>query len=309
MNPSFQIRSDVRAAIAAGEPVVALESALISHGLPHPQGIEVAQKMEAEVEASGALPATIGIIAGKIVVGLTDDEIELLATRSAVLKVSGRDIAAVVSAGGFGATTVAATAWVASRCGFPIMATGGIGGVHRGAEVSFDISADLTQLAAAPIGVVCAGAKAILDLAKTLELLEAFGVPVVGYGTDEFPAFYSVTSGLPLDHRVDSPDQAARLIAAHRNLNLRSAVIFGNPVPAEDGLPAADVDAWIAVALTEATSQGVSGKAVTPFLLGRLAELSEGRTLEANIALLLNNAACAGKIAAAYYKLQRVRLT
>jgi pseudouridine-5'-phosphate glycosidase len=300
----FRVRTEVSAAIASGEPVVGLESTLISHGLPYPRNLEVAMEMEEQVRLAGALPATIGIVAGSVVVGLNAKEIESLATSTEVSKVSRRDVAAVVLTDGLGATTVAATAWAASRCGIPIMATGGIGGVHRGADRSFDISADLTQLAAVPVAVVCSGAKAILDLPGTLELLETLGVSVVGYGTDVFPAFYSRSSGLRLDYRVDSPDQAARLMRAHRDLAFESSLIFGNPVPVSDELPTFEVDSWISEALSGAEKQGISGKRVTPYLLGRLGDLSAGRTLEANIALLQNNALCAGRIAAAFAELE-----
>ncbi|HIC94571.1 MAG TPA: pseudouridine-5'-phosphate glycosidase [Anaerolineae bacterium] len=293
----LQINSEIQEALDEGKPVVALESSLISHGLPHPQNLEAARTMERAVRKRGAVPATIAIIGGKIRVGLTEEELEYLATRKNIRKVSRRDIAIAVAQGLDGATTVAATMCVAHLAGIEVMATGGIGGVHRGHP--FDISADLPELAQTPVAVVCSGAKSILDLPATLEWLETHGVPVVGYGTDEFPAFYSRSSGLKVDARADSPEEAARIIRARWELRLEGGVLVVVPVPKEAELPRHLAERAIEQALAAAEEQGVRGKALTPFLLSQIARLTEGRSLAANLALLKNNAAIAARIAGA----------
>ncbi len=280
-------------------PRVALESTVIAHGLPAPHNLETARACETEVRAVGALPATIGILAGRPVIGLSEAEVAELASRQDVAKVNLANLAHVIAAEKWGATTVAGTLHLAQAEGIRVFATGGIGGVHRGAGDSFDISADLQALARYPVVTVCAGAKAILDLPKTLEVLETLGVPVVGYQTSELPAFYSRTSGLPLDLRADSAAEIARLAATHWQLGFTTGVLVVNPVPQADEVPAAEIKDAIEEALLTAAAQGVSGKAVTPFLLARIAARTEGRALRANISLLRNNARLAGEIACA----------
>jgi len=280
-----------------GGAIVALESTVIAHGLPRPRNLEAALAMEAAVREEGATPATIAILSGQIVVGLSPAEIDLLASSENVAKVSRRDFAPVLASRTLGATTVAGTLAVAVEAGFHVMATGGIGGVHRGAEQSFDISADITELARSPAAVVCSGAKAILDLPRTLELLETAGVPVVGYRTSEFPAFYSRTSGLALEHRVDDPAAAARIWKTHRELGFQQAVVFCNPPP--HPMAEKELRELVEEALQSASAAGISGKAVTPYLLDHLARRSNGRTLETNIALLFDNARVAARIALA----------
>lgn len=280
-------------------PRVALESTVIAHGLPAPHNLETARACETEVRAAGALPATIGILAGRPVIGLNEAEVAELASRQDVAKVNLANLAHVIAAEKWGATTVAGTLHLAQAEGIKVFATGGIGGVHRGAGDSFDISADLQALARYPVVTVCAGAKAILDLPKTLEVLETLGVPVVGYQTSELPAFYSRTSGLPLDLRADSAAEIARLAATHWQLGFTTGVLVVNPVPQADEVPAAEIKDAIEEALLTAAAQGVSGKAVTPFLLARIAARTEGRALRANISLLRNNARLAGEIACA----------
>jgi pseudouridine-5'-phosphate glycosidase len=279
--------------------VVALESTLIAHGLPYPRNLETAKRAAARVRAAGAVPATVGVAGGRLTLGLDGIEIERFARSQSVVKVSRRDLAAVTVAGGDGATTVAATMVAAHLAGIGIMATGGIGGVHRGGEQSLDVSADLTELARTPVAVVCAGAKAILDLPRTLEVLETQGVPVVGYATSELPAFYCRSSGLPLEARVDTPEAAARLLRAHRTLAPGCGLLIVNPPPEETALAAEEMEAWIAQSIAAAEAAGIGGKRLTPFLLERIAELSGGRSLEANLALIEANAELAGRIAAA----------
>ncbi|HZS09860.1 MAG TPA: pseudouridine-5'-phosphate glycosidase [Blastocatellia bacterium] len=280
-------------------PVVALESTVIAHGLPAPHNLDTARACETAVRATGARPATIAIIEGQPVVGLSEEQMQAVARRSDVAKVNLANLASVASEGRWGATTVAATLHLARRAGIHVFATGGIGGVHRGAGDSFDVSADLTALARYPLVVVCAGAKAILDLPKTMEVLETLGVPVVGYGTDELPAFYSRSSGIRLDLRADEPGQVASLARKHWELGCTGAVLVVAPVPVEDEVPAGEIGEFIKEALAEAARHNISGKAVTPFLLSRIAERSGGRSLKANIALLQNNARIAGEIACA----------
>lgn len=298
MNKILDVRSRVRNALADDRPVVALESTVIAHGLPHPHNVDTALAMERAIRELGAVPATVGLLNGRAVVGLTESEIEALATAGDVEKVSRRDVAVVLSSGASGATTVAATIFLAARAGIGVMATGGIGGVHRGGEASLDVSADLYELARVPVAVVCAGAKAILDLPRTLEVLETLGVPVIGFRTCDFPAFYSRESGLPTPHTASSAEEIARLLGVQRALALGGALIV-QPPPEQAALPRAEVEAWIAAALDEAGAEGVTGGAVTPFLLERVGELSEGGTLAANTALLIENARLAAKIAVA----------
>jgi len=274
---------------------VALESALITHGLPYPHNLETAQALERAVRENGAVPATIAIIAGEIRLGLTEAELERLASQKGVRKVSRRDLPMAVARGEDGATTVAATMYVAALAGIEVLATGGIGGVHRGQP--FDVSADLPELAQTRVAVVCSGAKSILDLPLTLEWLETHGVPVLGYGTDEFPAFYSRHSGLPVDARVDTPEEAARIIRTKWELGLEGGVLVTVPVSEEAELPRELAERAIEQALTEAEKRGVKGKALTPFLLSEMARLTEGRSMVANVALLRNNAAVAARIA------------
>ncbi len=299
MDIQFFMSSQVADALESRQPMVALESTLITHGLPYPTNVETAVAMETAVRASGALPVTIGILQGRITVGLSGEQIEYLAQRPAgtVRKCSRRDLPIVVAKAEDGATTVSATMIIAHRVGISIFATGGIGGVHRGQP--FDVSTDLTELGRTPICVVCSGAKSILDLPLTLEYLETQGVPVIGYQTDTLPAFYSRSSGLPLQYRVDSPQEAAQIIEAGRQLRLNNGMLVTVPVPQADALSDVDAEAAIRRASAEAAAAGIHGAAVTPYLLARVAELTEGASRRANTSLLLNNAAVAGEIAVA----------
>jgi pseudouridylate synthase len=288
---------EVAAARTAGHPVVALESTIITHGMPYPQNLETAHAVEAAVRAAGAVPATIAVMAGRIHIGLINTELDALAQATGVMKLSRADLAACLALGRTGATTVAATMICAHLAGIAVFATGGIGGVHRGAESSFDISADLMELARTPVTVVCAGAKAILDLPKTLEVLETNGVPVIAYGQDDFPAFWSRASGLPAPLRMDTP---AAIAAAHRmraTLGLAGGQLVANPIPPEAEIPRAVIVPVIETALADAAAAGIAAKAVTPFLLQRIYELTEGRSLDANVVLVLNNARLAAAIA------------
>lgn len=303
MDNVLVIREDVALALQAGQPVVALESTVIAHGLPRPQNLQTARAMEAAVREAGAIPATIAILDGRLVAGLSSEQLAAFAASDGIAKVSRADLAAVLAARVTGATTVAATMLIAERAGIRVFATGGIGGVHRGAELSFDISADLPEIARTPVAVVCAGAKAILDLPRTLEVLETLGVPVAGYRTNKFPAFYVEDSGLPLQSRVDTPAEAARSMQLHWQLGLMSGIVFCNPPPRASALGKQEVDAWIAQALQSAAAAGIRGKAVTPYLLDYLAKASGGKTLETNIALLVHNARVAAQIAKAYSSL------
>jgi pseudouridine-5'-phosphate glycosidase len=293
----LEFAPEVAKARAERRPLVALESTIITHGMPYPQNVETARRVEAEIRAAGAVPATMAVLGGKIRVGLTDGQLDALGQTQGVAKLSRADLAACLAAGGTGATTVAATMICARLAGISVFATGGIGGVHRGAETSFDISADLLELAQTPVTVVAAGAKAILDLPKTLEVLETQGVPVISYGQDDFPAFWSRASGLKAPLRMDSPTQIA---AAHRmrtTLGLPGGQLVANPIPVEAEIPAAEITPHIEAALAEAAAQGIAAKAVTPFLLARIFELTQGRSLAANIALVLSNARLAAAIA------------
>ncbi|NNU80723.1 pseudouridine-5'-phosphate glycosidase [Halovulum dunhuangense] len=286
----------------AGRPLVALESTIITHGMPWPRNLETARAVEQAVREAGAEPATIAVMGGHIRVGLDDGALEDLAQARDVAKLSRADIAAALAAGRTGATTVAATMIAAHLAGIEVFATGGIGGVHRGAESSFDISADLTELAETPVCVVAAGPKAILDIPKTLEVLETRGVPVIAYGQDAMPAFWSRDSGLPAPLRMDSAEAIAAAFAMRRRLGLPGGQLVANPIPAEAEIPAATLAPHIEAALAEAAARGIAAKDVTPFLLGRVLELTGGRSLEANIALVLNNARLAAGIATALRK-------
>ena len=302
--PYLDILPEVAQALAQRRPVVALESTIISHGMPYPQNVSTALRVEAEIRAHGAVPATIAIVQGRLKAGLLPDEIELLGQQgSAVPKVSRRDIPFVVAAGQNGATTVASTMLIAGLAGIRVFATGGIGGVHRGAATSFDVSADLQELAQTRVAVVCAGAKSILDLGLTLEYLETHGVPVVGYGTSMLPAFYTPESDFQVDYRLDSAAQIAAAMRAKWAIGLPGGLVVANPVPAQFAMPRERIDAAIAQALHEAQQQGVHGKRSTPFLLARVAELTGGDSLATNIQLVLNNARLAAAIAVHYAQL------
>ncbi len=297
MEGPLRLKDELRDALEAGLPVVALESTVISHGLPHPTNLETARRMEDVIRRYDAVPATIAILDGELCVGLTGDELEHLATAGGISKVSRRDLPVVVARRGDGATTVAATATIAAWAGIEVFATGGIGGVHR--DAPFDVSNDLHTLASVPVAVVCAGAKSILDLRATLEWLETAGVPVLGYGTDEFPAFYTRRSGLPVDLRVEGPMEAAAIVRAGRLMGLPAGTLIAVPIPTENELPREYLESVIASALKTAQAQGITGSASTPFLLKWIAEKTGGASLAANVALLENNAAVAAQIAVA----------
>ncbi len=299
MTAPLVLAPEIRDALGHGRPVVALESTIVTHGMPHPRNVETARLVEETVRAGGAVPATIAVLGGTIRVGLSDAELEALGTARDVLKLSRADLPHAVAAGRDGSTTVAATMICAHLAGIRVFATGGIGGVHRGVEATLDISADLDELARTPVAVVCAGAKAILDLPRTLEVLETRGVPVVGFGTDRFPAFWSRDSGLPAPIRLDTPGSVADLIRAKAALGLDGGVLVANPVPPEAEIPAAEIAGHIETAVGEAAARGIAAKAVTPFLLGRMLELTGGRSLETNVALIRHNAALAARIAVA----------
>jgi pseudouridine-5'-phosphate glycosidase len=307
MHPALQLTPEVAEALAQGRPVVALESTIISHGMPYPQNVETARQVEALIRAEGAVPATIAIFDGRIHVGLPDDELERLGNAKDVAKVSRRDLPHVLAMGATGATTVAATMIAAHLAGIRVFVTGGIGGVHRGAETSFDISADLIELSQTPVAVVCAGAKSILDLGLTLEYLETHGVPVMGYGTDRFPAFFTRDSGFPVDFRLDAPEAVAKLLAIQWDLGYRGGVVVANPIPEAHAMDKVEIDAIIGCSLQEAERQGVAGKNVTPFLLDRIKQLTEGRSLISNIALVKHNAVVGAGIARAFAELQNTR--
>jgi pseudouridylate synthase len=304
-HPYLDIHPDVAAALAAGRPVVALESTIISHGMPYPQNVATALQVEAEVRAHGAIPATIAIIRGRLKAGLTHEDIEYLGqTGRSVVKVSRRDIPFIVASGATGATTVASTMIIAAMAGLRVFATGGIGGVHRGAEQSFDISADLQELAITPVAVVCAGAKSILDLRLTMEYLETHGVPVVGYQTDTLPAFFTRDSDCKVDYQLDSAAAIAQAMHAKWAMGLRGGMVIANPIPHAYAMPRSVIDPAIAQALREAQEQDIGGKESTPFLLARVCELTGGDSLASNIQLVLNNARLAAAIASAYAALQ-----
>jgi pseudouridine-5'-phosphate glycosidase len=299
----FEIKPEVAAALADDGPVVALESTVITHGLPYPQNLETAVAMETAVREGGAVPATLAIIQGQIHIGLTADQLDYLATRegTAVRKCSRRDIPLAVAGREDGATTVAGTMILAHRAGIPIFATGGIGGVHRGHP--FDVSADLSELGRTPVAVISSGAKSILDLPATREVLETNGVPVIGYGSDTMAAFFSPSSGLPVDARLDSPEAVAAVIQTHREMELSNGILVTVPVPEADAFDEEAAEVAIAQAAQEADAAGIHGPAATPWLLRRVVELTDGRSLRANVALLRNNGRTAGQIAAALAKL------
>ena len=299
MNKYLDISPEVQQALAEGKPVVALESTIISHGMPYPKNVETAMLVEKTIRENGAVPATIAIIGGRLKAGLSADEIEYLGKSGRkVAKVSRRDLAAIVARGADGATTVTTTMIIAHMAGISVFATGGIGGVHRGAETTMDISADLEELGSTPVMVVCAGAKSILDLGLTLEYLETKGVPVVGYGTDELPAFYTRRSGFGVDYRVDSPAELAAMFKAQQELGMKGGMLVTNPIPEQYAMDKEVIDAAIDQAIAEAKAQGIHGKETTPFLLARVVELTGGDSLESNIQLVLNNAVVASKTAA-----------
>jgi pseudouridine-5'-phosphate glycosidase len=299
MQAFLQFSPEVQAARAAGKPIVALESTIISHGMPYPQNVQTAREVEQVIRDAGAVPATIAIIDGKICIGLSDEQLEVLGNSSDALKVSRRDLAYVLAQKKLGATTVAATMICAQLAGIEVFVTGGIGGVHRGAETSFDISADLQELAQTSVAVVCAGVKSILDIGLTLEYLETHGVPVLSVGQPGFPAFFTRDSGFQADFQIDAADEQARFIRTKWQLGLQGGVVVSNPVPAAMAMESGEIDAIIGQALAEADQQGVKGKAVTPFLLARIKELTGGRSLATNIALVKHNALVGAQLAVA----------
>ncbi len=300
-NEYLDILPEVREALEAGKPVVALESTIISHGMPYPQNVETALNVEKIIRESGAVPATIAIIGGRLKAGLSPEEIEYFGKKGRqIAKASRRDLAALCSRGEDGATTVTTTMIIAHMAGIQFFATGGIGGVHRGAEKTMDISADLEELAHTPVAVICAGAKAILDLGLTLEYLETRGVPVIGFGTEELPAFYSRHSGLRVDYRMDTPEEIASAFLAQRGMGLQGGMLITNPIPEAYAMDDGVINGAIDQAVAEAEEQGIRGKEITPFLLARVAELTGGDSLASNIQLVYNNARLASRIAAAY---------
>ena len=304
MDQYLDVSEEVAAALAVGKPVVALESTIISHGMPYPQNVETALNVERLVRENGAVPATIAIIGGRLKAGLTPKEIEYFGKKgTAIHKASRRDLAVLCARGEDGATTVTTTMIIAHMAGIKIFATGGIGGVHRGAETTMDISADLEELAQTPVMVVCAGAKSILDLGLTLEYLETKGVPVIGYGTQELPAFYTRSSGFKVDYRIDTPEELAAVFKAQNDLALGGGVLVTNPIPEEFAMREDVINAAIDRAIAECNEKGIHGKETTPFLLARVAELTGGNSLASNIQLVYNNARLAAKTAAVYASL------
>ncbi len=304
LNRYLEVKPEVAQAIAQGKPVVALESTIISHGMPYPQNVETALQVEQIIRENGAVPATIAIIGGKLKAGLTPAEIEYFGKKGqAIAKASRRDLAVLCARGQDGATTVATTMIIAHMARIGIFATGGIGGVHRGAETTMDISADLEELAHTPVLVVCAGAKSILDLGLTLEYLETHGVPVIGFGTEELPAFYTRISGFGVDYRIDTPQELAAAFFAQNEMELGGGMLVANPIPTEYAMDPAVINGAIDQAVKESRDQGIHGKATTPFLLARVAELTGGDSLASNIQLVFNNARVAAQTAAAYCKL------
>ncbi len=299
MNTYLDISPEVKEALAAGKPVVALESTIISHGMPYPQNVETALNVERIIRENGAVPATIAIIKGRLKAGLTKDEIEYLGRKGYdVTKASRRDLPVLVARGEDGATTVATTMIIAAMAGIRVFATGGIGGVHRGAEVTMDISADLEELAQTPVMVICAGAKSILDLGLTLEYLETKGVPVIGYGTDELPAFYTRKSGFGVDYRLDTPDEVAAAFRAKLEMGLKGGMLVTNPIPEEYSMNPDVINKAIDEAVAEANARGIKGKQTTPFLLARIKDITGGDSLASNIRLVYNNAQLAARVAA-----------
>jgi pseudouridine-5'-phosphate glycosidase len=298
--PALRVSEEIRDAIAERRPVVALETTIVTHGMPYPENIATARSLESEIRARGAVPATIAVMGGAVRVGLSEAELDSLATAKGVLKLSRNDLAYAIATGQPGATTVAATMICARLAGIRVFATGGIGGVHRGAENSFDISADLEELARTSVAVVCAGAKALLDLPKTLEYLETRGVPVIGYHTSEFPAFWSRSSGLPVPMRLDSALEIVRLLDLKWSLGLEGGAVIANPVQAADEIPREEMSGYIEIAVAEAAAHGITEKAVTPYILARLVEITNGGSLRTNIALVQSNARVAAEIACAW---------
>lgn len=297
---AFRLAPDVKRALASNAPIVALETTVVTHGLPEPENLELARDMEAEVRANGATPATIGVLKGQICVGMSGEQVQELAVSDPIYKISRRDFGPVITRKESGGTTVAGTLIAAHTVGLRVLATGGIGGVHRGAP--FDVSTDLQELSRRPVIVVCAGAKSILDLPATLEVLETLGIPVVGYKTDDFPAFYARSSGLPVSVRADTPLDVAEIATAHWDLGLNSAVLVVVPPPADSALPESEMEAAVSQALAEASEQKIRGQDVTPFLLNRVSELTGRASLRANLALLLNNAKIAAQIAGKFHR-------
>ena len=306
MNQYLDVNPEVAAAIAAGKPVVALESTIISHGMPYPQNVETALNVEKIIRENGAVPATIAIIGGRLKAGLTKEEIEYFGKKGrAIHKASRRDLAVLCAQGEDGATTVTTTMIIAHMAGIRFFATGGIGGVHRGAETTMDISADLEELAQTPVMVVCAGAKAILDLGLTLEYLETKGVPVLGYGTDELPAFYTRKSGFGVDYELDTPAELAKAFHVKRELGLRGGLLVTNPIPEEYSMDKAVIDKAIAEAVEDAKKDGIHGKATTPYLLAKIKDLTGGDSLDSNIQLVFNNARLGAAAAVELSKLEK----
>ena len=304
MNSYLSMSDEVRQALADGKPVVALESTIISHGMPYPQNVETAMRVEQTIRDHGAVPATIAIIGGKLKAGCTAEEIEYLGKKGqAVIKASRRDLPVLVARGEDGATTVTTTMMIAAMAGIRVFATGGIGGVHRGAETTMDISADLEELAQTQVMVICAGAKSILDLGLTLEYLETKGVPVIGYGTDELPAFYTRHSGFGVDYRIDSPQELARAFKVKQDLGLQGGMLVTNPIPEQYSMPAKVINNAIDEAIAEAQRLGIKGKKTTPFLLAKIKDITGGDSLAANIELVLNNARLAAQTAVALAKM------
>ena len=304
MNKYLDISPEVQSALSENRPVVALESTIISHGMPYPQNVGTALRVEQTIRDCGAVPATIAIIGGRLKAGLSPAEIEHLGSKGrGVAKASRRDLPVLVSTGQDGATTVTTTMIIASMAGIRIFATGGVGGVHRGAETSMDISADLEELARTQVMVICAGAKSILDLGLTLEYLETKGVPVIGYGTDELPAFYTRTSGFGVDYRIDTPEELARAFKAKIDMGLDGGMLVTNPIPEEYSMDPVRINAAIDQAVAEAAAKGIHGKETTPFLLARIKDITGGDSLDSNIQLVLNNARLAARTAAAFCKL------
>ena len=300
MNYNVKLSDEVREALALGRPVIALESTIIAHGMPYPQNVKTALACERLARTHGAVPATIAIIGGQLCAGLTEEQIEYLGREGRnVAKVSRRDIPYIMAKGADGATTVAATMFIASLAGIKVFATGGIGGVHRGAETTMDISADLTELGRTPVAVVCAGAKQILDIGRTLEYLETMGVPVIGNGTNDFPAFYCRKSGYGVDYAAKDEADIAKLIHTKQELGLKGGMLIGNPIPEEYAMDFDYMEEVIQKALVKADEAGVHGKNITPFLLASIKDITGGKAFEANVKLALNNARCAAKIAKA----------
>ncbi len=300
MNKYLDIQPEIREALGAGRPVVALESTILSHGMPWPENLGFAAEVEEAVRAEGAVPATMALMGGRIKVGLGKEDLEVMCRAEDVGKVSRRDVPVYIATGKNGATTVATTMLIAEMAGIRVFATGGIGGVHRGGEVTMDISADLQELAHTSVAVVCAGAKQILDIGRTLEYLETMGVPVLGMGTDEFPAFYCRRSGHKLDYALRDEAEAAAILRAKWELGLNGGVLIANPIPEEYGMGFDEMEGVIRTALEAAEAAGVHGKEITPFLLAKVKDLTGGESLKSNIQLALNNARCAARIAVAY---------